>query len=153
MKTHLRLLAALVVASFVYSAPVQAAKEEVVITATAATTVQTSAVITRPRWARGALVWIDVTVGSTLLLDLDLMAYNYTLDTEVAYASNCPTASGITGVSTTLCSFVSLGVTTAGHYSAGANDFIILLPDAMKFRVQHGNVNEATYTVTVDWIK
>jgi hypothetical protein len=149
------LLALLAVLLFVPSAAVSdwrtdAVIEHVAITATAATTDQTSAIIKKPTAARGVSILIDVTVGSTLLIDAQIRMWSHQLNDTVNWSSVCPAADGITGVSETLCVYYPSAATNG---APGIDeDFVLPLPNFFKIFVDHGNANAATYVVYYQWL-
>lgn len=125
--------------------------ETLFLVGTAQTSTLLSSEFATPTWAVGLILWIDVTVGSSLLLDLSMLAYNPVLDAAQTWTTLCPAADDITGVSTTVCLFYP-GPT--GEYGVGsAAHFTVLMPPSFKVQMVHGNANEATYTVRGQWIK
>jgi hypothetical protein len=112
-----------------------------VMTVSAGTADQTSAELTLPTEFSGMLCILQVTAGTTLLLDLNMQARNST-GTWTTIAVDSPSAGGITGISTTFIGYYPSG-STAGTYSVKA----VAIPRAFRMLVNHGNANAATYTL------
>jgi len=143
------ILAALVLLPLVAGA--QRFGEFVAITAVAATSNQTSAVIVKPQGARGMLIWMNVTAGSSLLLDVDIYAYSPTIDTTVGWFMNMPTAEGITGTGSVGRAVLG-GYGTANDYTVNTEDAGGLLPNLIVLVVDHGNATAATYVLYYQWL-
>jgi hypothetical protein len=127
--------------------------EQNAITASAATTTQTSALIFKPQDAKGLVVYVDVTVGAVLLLDLSIKAYFPNTTDTVTWFGLCPSADGITGVSSTTCVYTAWGGSNLGqNYGTDIDDFAGILPQLFYLEVVHGNVTAATYTVDYQWL-
>jgi len=123
-------------------------EEQIAITATGATTIQTSEIISKPKDAKGLLVIMDVTgPGSGLLLDVNMSAYSPTLNTTTNHALNCPSPGGITGTSRTWCAYVPYNIT-----SQTITDFLVHIPNQFKLYVDVGNATPATYTLYYQWL-
>lgn len=118
---------------------------------TGQTTTVTTAVITTPPYARGLIAWIDVTAGTGLLIDMQMLAYNLELSKTATWGVDCPSADGITGISTTSCIY---DPTYGTEYTIGAaRTFIVKLPPQFQFQVVHGNTEAATYTLRIQWLR
>ena len=128
----------------------QLAQEFIAITATAATSSQTSGIISRPRAAKAIMLWLNVTAGSTLLIDVDLQVYSPTLDSTIGIYVDCPSAEGVTGVGATLC-FLGTA-STSEDMSPNVKDQAGSLPTLFQLLVRHGNANAATYVLYYQWI-
>jgi hypothetical protein len=122
--------------------------ETLAITATAATTDQSSAVIIKPLNASGMVIFVDVTVGSTLAIEPEIDVYSTVLDEWFAWCTNIGGAAPITAVATYAFAVVNKGAT--GNYTIA--DEYIGLPTRFRIRMDHTNANEATYTVTYQWV-
>jgi hypothetical protein len=122
----------------------------VLITATAATSTQSSALIYKPLWATGLFLILDITAGSTLALDVYLQAYSPGAAAYVDWLTEVPTTE-LTGVSETGFVFTALGIVTGGHYNV--EDRVVMLPPQFRVQVTHDNANEATYVLYGQWIK
>ena len=138
------LLVALVLPSV---AAAQRFGEFVAITATTATATQTSATIMKPRGARGVHAWLEITAGSTLLLDIWMEVYSPTLDIATGISSDCPTDNAGTGTGRLHCIY-SPDVNT-GNYTGKA---LLNVPTFFRLKVEHENTNEATYVLYYQWI-
>jgi hypothetical protein len=122
--------------------------EKIAITATAATSDQSSGEIVKPRSASAVAAWLEVTAGSTLLLDVNLQTYSPTEAAFANYLVNCPSNGGVTGVSSTVCVF--------GPHNV-SNDYLVsdksgFVPTRFQFLVEHGNANAATYVLYYQWM-
>ena len=112
---------------------------------------QTSATIFKPPDARGIDVYIDVTAGNTLLLDINLDSV-WTAPTvkTMPWLADVPSAEGITAISTSHAIFVD-GPDPGTHYSL-IEERLVVLPTFFKLWVDHGNNNTVTYVVYYRWM-
>jgi len=125
---------------------------EQIITAVAKTSTQISSEIRRPAGATGIVFAVDVTAGSTLLLDLWVRYINENTATVKYLIQNLPSADFFTGVSTAHILLGPYGATGDIGLASGMNYRNIPLFERMKAFVIHGNANAATYNVYAQWI-
>jgi hypothetical protein len=122
--------------------------ENTAITATDATSDQTSALIQKPRHAVGLVTWLKVTAPpSGLLLDIDMEFYSPTVDDYVLYFENCPNPQ-ITGASTSMCVWNQFN--PSNDYTP--DDQVGFLPTYFRLLVMHGNATAATYVLHYQWL-
>lgn len=118
--------------------------EVTILTAVAATTDQTSAVFVIPRQFSSYMVYIDVTAGSTLLLDIHIQIFLPTPNSWANMLINMPSSGGITGVGVT-----PVQVSPFATDSAGVPEKRAPVGGQLRVLVNHGNVNAATYKVYI----
>jgi hypothetical protein len=144
-------LLALLASLLFLAGPAAAIEETLRITASAATATQNSETIHLPPTVNGIIVTLDVTGGATLLLDINVEAYSPGAGAWFAWAGDCPSSGGVTGVSVTRCFFGPKGSSSGGHYAI--NDLLVMLPTVFRVSIVHGNANAATYTVRTIWVR
>lgn len=147
---RLLVLAALLLWLIPCRAAAQFHQETLLITASDATSAQTSALIHKPLWASGAIFILDVTAdgGLALSLDMDIHWYSPTLDEDSVWTQNCPTTEA-TAISTIICPLTPHGV--SAHYEIEKK--MVTPPPQFTISVEHGNANPADYTVRVLWLR
>jgi len=121
------------------------------LTAAADTTDQTSIEFRRPGGASSLILLFDVTVGSTLLLDLNPQYYNEGLAAWANVIEDIPGAGGITGVSENHVVIGLHGPTGDSSLIPSMNYVFAPLFERNRIVVDHGNVNAATYTLHAQW--
>lgn len=127
-------------------------QEQTLIAEVTTTENQTSDVLYKPLWASGLIVIVDVTAaGGALLLDAIIEVYSPSLAAAAEWSGECPSADGITGVSTTHCIFTPRGITASGNYAL--DDKIVGLPSILRVLIAHGDTTSATYTVYGQWMR
>ena len=125
-------------------------REYVGITAAPETTDQHTVQLFKPTNAKGIYTYLDVTAGATLLLDVDLYAYNPATTDYILWFANIPSAGGITGVSANRA--VWGPGNTGNDYAASMEDSAGLIPTRFRLTVDHGNANDATYVLYYQWV-
>lgn len=146
---RLLVLAALLLWLLPVRAAAQFYTETVQITASGATSDQSSATISQELWADGLVIIVDVTApASGLLLDANIYYWSPALNAFTVWAQNIPSGGGITGTSTTFGAIIPVGL--AANYAV--SDKIVALPPLFKILIDHGNGTEATYTVRTQWL-
>lgn len=111
------------------------------ITAAAATAVQQGPIAAVGGENDGIILTLKVTVGTTLLLRMRLLAV---LDTgEILWAT---ASADVTGVGTTHM-LIAPNMLLADAPAAMDDTHHIPIPQLLKGEVTHGNANEATYTL------
>ena len=117
--------------------------EVTILEATAATETQTSDEFVLPASASRFLLYLDVTAGAALALDMELQVYLPGPDSWAIVITDLPAAGNITAVSLTT---VILGAATA-DIDSGIVDKKVPIGGKLRVVVAHGNANEATYDV------
>ena len=145
------LLAALALLCVLAPSVAQAAADIQVIDCTSnCTTDQVSGTIAKPPGAIGVRVIIDLTAGTTPLIDLNLEVFTSTAAAWTGWAVDAPSSAGITSTGTTVALFAPIG--TAADYAVDAVEGVHL-PDYFRVFVDHGNANAMTYTVDIQWLE
>jgi hypothetical protein len=121
--------------------------EQIAITATDVTSTQTSAVIDKPKDARGLVVLVKVSAGSGLLLDVNILIRSPGADSNTNWVLDC-FSDGITGVNTWGCAYVPDGVAAA--YTILRKN--VMIPNQFTIQVSHGNATECSYVVYYQWL-
>ncbi len=119
--------------------------EQTILTAAAADTSQTSDTFVVAKKTEKFLLYIDVTAGATLLLDLRIDVFLPGPNAWFTLIDNLPGVGGITGTGIT-------AVTVTGSGSLAdtlALDSRISIGGEMRVFVTHGNGNAATYKVYI----
>ncbi len=121
-------------------------KEETILTAVAATSSQTSSSFIVPAHKYGLYLYMDVTAGSTLLLDMRLDSYLPGPNVWQTIFDNHPSAGGITGISLT-----ALACTETNRAESSITNKRIHLGGQLRVFVTHGNATASTYKVYVQY--
>lgn len=116
-----------------------------VLTVTAGTADQATPEMALAPGYAGILLTLQVTAGTTLLLDMNLQFRN-SAGTWVTMVADMPSAGGITGVSTTHRLIYPHAVSGAS-LTVGLTQ--VPIPHVFRILVNHGNANAATYTLDV----
>ena len=117
--------------------------EVTILTAAAATATQTSNEFVIPSRFEKFLLYMDVTVGADLLLDMELQAYLPGPDAWIVYATNIPSEEGITGTGK------KTSVIGTAATDSTLNDLRLPLGGKLRVVVTHGNETAATYKVYI----
>lgn len=124
---------------------VQSVWEPEELLASAARTATVASAAKENPGARGVLVTLDVTVGTTLSLTISIRYRDPITGKNVALVT---AAAAVTGVGTTTIAVVPGGA--AGGAITDAVD--IALPKDWDVNVVHGNANSATYQVSASYL-
>lgn len=125
-------------------------QEDTLITAITATSTQSSAIIYKPLWATGLLLFLDVTAVEDPAPSLEVAVQAYS-PTTTTYFDWTATTLTISTISETGVVIAPLGITTGGHYAL--DEHLVMLPPILRLQVVHGNGNWATYVLYAQWMK
>lgn len=126
--------------------PAHAGPEEVILSATAATSTQTSSEFRIQEPFKNYLLFLDVTAGSTLLLDVSIDMHLGGPDVWTPLIADLPSGAGtITGTGLTV--WIISQTTAFGDASADSKR--IPIGGNNRVVVTHGNANEATYELYI----
>jgi hypothetical protein len=145
-KAIIATLAALLLASPVAA---QFHEETLRISVTDVTLDQDSAVIYRPLWAKGMLIFLVTSDASGVLAtDIDIVVNSPALGATQFYSANCPSGGGITGDGTTLCTYLPVGVVTV--YEVPVE--MVHLPMQFIIRIDESSSETASYNLYTQWV-
>lgn len=119
--------------------------EVTIKTAAAQTTTQTSETFVIPAAFDKFLLYIDVTAGATLLLDLEVQIFLPGPDSWETLLTDVPAAGGITATGLVVAA-LGAGVV---DIDVSITDKRIPIGGQMRVVVAHGNGNAATYVVYI----
>lgn len=125
--------------------PAYAGPEEVILSVTEATSTQTSVTFRIQEPYKKYLLFLDVTAGSTLLLDVSIDMHLGGPDVWTPLIADIPSGGGITGVSLNV-----FAITQSDPIGdAIPEDYRIPMGGNNRVVITHGNANAATYDLYI----
>jgi hypothetical protein len=111
-----------------------------------------TALIHKPREAKGIFIWTEVlTAGGALLIDTHLEMYSPTLDSYLLIDNNCEGAGGITTTGSYICMYSVDGSATT-WLAPALYDHKAPLPTFFRLQTDCGNAETVSFQVYYQWM-